>query len=470
MEHQYKKTILLPIYHGMRAKNFFYTDTYRVLADDPTLRLVVVVPSFKVEYYKSTLTSPHVIFVPLDVSALQEPLFGKILAEFAFNALDNNTIRFKQLLQYWQYGNLPRFLFKRAINYICGPITSLRRLIRFLDRFVSADKEIVRVFDQYMPDLVVAPDIVFAVDRLFLRAARAKKIRTVGLMRSWDNITAKGVVQILPDCLILHTTRMKRQAITIVGMREEDTVVSGPPDIDDYYKKAPYSRDGFLAMLGIPVGRRIIMFTPFYDAYVDSAVILLNEILQAIDSGRLPDDLHVLLRYRPGYTNTSSSIFPNHPRLTITYPCEKYFYGKKGAKERIIDWEFSQCDVDLLTCSIRYSDVMVNTVSTLTIDTAACDRPAIGIRFDIAPHCPPEHQILKIMDLHDHYRELERTGGIKLVRNVDELIRGIDFYLEHPEADRAGRGRISAEQIEFFDGKNGARAAEFIKKIVFTGN
>ncbi|MBI2055925.1 MAG: hypothetical protein HYT37_00910 [Candidatus Sungbacteria bacterium] len=466
MAQEYKKTILLPIYHGMRAKNFLLTDTYRELAKDTAIRLVIVAPSFKIDYYRRAFPEADVVFAPLDISPNDEPLFGKLLAELAFNSLDTNTIRFKQLLQYWQYGNLPRFFLKRTLNYIFGSFTSSRSVIRFLDRFVAPHAAVLRIFDQYNPDLALAPDIVFPIDRFFLRAARKRGIPTAGMMRSWDNITAKGVVQILPDMLILHTTRMKRLAEKLVGMPAEKIMVSGPPDFDDYYKPAIFSREEFCQKLGIPASRRIVLFTPFFDASIDSAIILLQELLKALDDGRIPYDVQILLRYRPGYTAASSLAIPSHPRLVITYPCEQYFYGKKGAKERIIDWEFSKQDVDLLTHSMRYSEVMVNTVSTLTIDSAACDKPAIGVRFDAAPNCPPEHQITKVMDLHDHYRELERTGGIRLAKNIDELIGSINFYLKHPEADRDGRKRICEEQIEFFDGKNGTRAAEFIKSAI----
>ena len=48
------KTIITPIYNGIRARNFFRTDTYRELIKDPNIRLVVVVPP-KVEYYQKNI-------------------------------------------------------------------------------------------------------------------------------------------------------------------------------------------------------------------------------------------------------------------------------------------------------------------------------------------------------------------------------------------------------------------------------
>ena len=102
------------------------------------------------------------------------------------------------------------------------------------------------------------------------------------------------------------------------------------------------------------------------------------------------------------------------------------------------------------------------------MEAAVFDKPVIGVRFDADPKTPPEHSVLKIGDMHDHYRELEVIGGVRLVRNMDELISGINFYFEHPEADREGRKRIRDTQIEFTDGLNGRRAAEFILKELYS--
>lgn len=467
MEHTEQKTILLPLYHGLRAKNFFYTDTYRTLIANRRVRLVVVAPSVKTEYYRNTFNEPNIIFEPLDIDPNKERFFGKLLAEFAFNILDTGTIRFKQLLQYWQYGNLPRFVVKRGINRILGPITPLRSFVRFLDRFIKPDHRILGLFEKYKPSLLMAPDIVFAVDRLFMRAARARGCYTVGLMRSWDNITAKGVIQILPDKLILHTNRMKRQAVKLVGMGEKDIIVTGPPDFDDYFKPMKAGREEFLTQLGIPASRRVVLFTPFFDAYLKPPAVMMKVLLDAIDDGKLPRDLHILLRYRPGITKIPPVFLEKHSHLTITYPTRKYFYKVLDGRERVVDWEFSSEDVDLLVQSVYYSNVMISTVSTLTIDAAACDRPVIGIRFDAIPNCPKQHSIVKIMDLHDHYRELERTGGVRLVKNADELIAALNLYLEKPELDKEGRRQIREEQIEFFDGKNGSRAAECIYNVLY---
>lgn len=430
---------------------------------DAGLRLVIVIPSSKLEYYQKTFGAVNVVFEPLDI--VSESWFGRLLAEIAFNAFGTRTIVFKQKLEYWRFKKLSRFLVKRAINILLTPFQRpVRRIIRRLDGFVAIDPEVAALLDKYKPDLVLAPDIVFPLDRIFLRAAKRKGYFVIGLTRSWDNLTSKGVIQILPDKLILHTTRMKKQAVKLVGVPEKDIYVSGPPDYDKYFKPLTTTKEEFCRLLGIPENRRLILFAPFYDEFTGSAIIMMNALTRAVKDGRLPSDIHFLIRYRPATPEFSPSVIEESGHFTITKPCSMFFHVKNRAQAPTKDWEFSPADVELLVHSMVFSEMTINTYSTIAIDAAAADRPIIGIRYDADSDTKPQNSVVKIADAHDHYRELEQTGGVALVHDNDELIAAINRYLEHPELDRAGRHKIVSDQIEFTDGLSGTRIAEFIRK------
>ncbi|MDP3770364.1 MAG: CDP-glycerol glycerophosphotransferase family protein [bacterium] len=460
-----QKTLFLSIYNGIRAKNFFHTDIYRELVKDSGVRMVIVVPSSKRDYYRATFPEENVIFESLDI--VSEPWFGRLLAEIAFNSLGTITIRFKQKLEYWRYHKLLRYLLKRVINIILGPITPLRHVIRWLDGFVPINQEVAALLDRYKPDMVLAPDIVFPLDRIFLRAAHRKGYFVIGLTRSWDNLTSKGVIQILPDKLILHTERMKKQAIELVGMPEKDITVTGPPDYDKYFRPITMTKQDFCNQLGIPSDLRLILFAPFYDEYTGSAIIMINALLRAVRNKKLPPDVHFLIRYRPATPEIPDDMFEKSDHYTITKPCSMYFKVKNRAQAPTKDWEFSPQDAELLFDSIIFSDVMINTFSTIAIDAAAVDTPVIGVRFDADAQCPAKHSVVKIADAHDHYRELERTGGVRLVYNMEQLIQAINHYLEHPESDREGRIKMFQDQVGFRDGMNGKRTADFIREELF---
>lgn len=459
------KTILLPVYNGIIARNFFWTDVYGALSRDPNVRLIIVIPSSKLAYYRQTFTAPNVIFEPLD--AVWESRFGQILSVLAFNLLHTRTVRAKQRGIYvGKYGSYVKFALFRLFHLLLGPFRLPRRIIRWLDRFVPPDPRVAALLERYQPDLVVLPDVVFGVDRVFLRAARRRNIATLGMIRSWDNLTSKGVIQILPDTLLLHTTRLKAQAVRYADMPAERIIVTGPPSYDSFFRPIRVTRDEFCARLGIDPSRRIVLFAPFYSSYTGSAVRMLRELDAAIADGRLPERVQILVRYRPATPEIPPEEIPQRPYISVTRPCSRFFPISGRLMMAKGDWEFTAEDVDLLLHSLYFSDVVVTTVSTLTIDAAVFDKPVIGIRFDADPNTPPIHRSTTITTYHDHYRELEDERAVALVRSIDELIAALRMYLAHPEQDREGRARIVRQQIERTDGHSGMRVADEIRRAL----
>lgn len=457
-----QKTILFPIYNGTRARNFFRNDTYKELIKDKNIKLIVAAPSVKADYYRKEFKEPNVFFEPLDVGS--EPLFGRILAELAFNLLDTNTVRLKQKLEYYRYGNWRRFIVVRALNLTLKPFfPAVRSIIRFFEMFVPINADVVEALKKYKPDLVVVPDIVFPIDRIFIRAAKKMNFYIMGLVRSWDNLTSKGVVQILPNKLVALNSIMKQEAIKYAGMKEKDIVVLGTPQYDHYFKSKNPSREEFLKSLGIPLDRRLILCAPFFNDYTKSAVKIINTLTDAIRDGRLPGDAHLLVRFRPNSAEIPEGRLNFSDHMTITHPCQLYFDNMGGLVRR--DHEFTESDVELLFNSLYFSDVTINTISTLSIDAAALDKPVINIRFDAEPKCPKKHSVEQMVG-HDHYEAIERSGGVALAWNLDELISHLNAYLKNPHLHAEGRERMRREQIEFMDGQSGRRVAEFIKETL----
>lgn len=460
MENQ--KTILLPIYNGTRARNFFRFDTYKNLISDPNLKLVVVVPPVKADFYRKEFTEPNVVFEPLEVGS--EPLFGRVLAEFAFNLFNTNTVRMKQRLEYFRYGNYARYIAMRTLNRALSqffPIT--RATIRFFEKFVPVNKNIADLLEKYKPDTVLLPDIVFPIDRIFMRAAKKKNYFVMGLVRSWDNLTSKGVVQILPDKMVVLNSVMKNEAMKYVGMKENKILISGSPQYDIYFnKKYPkISKKEFLAQLGIPEGKRLILCAPFFNDYTKSAIKIINTLSDSINDGRLPGDLHLLVRFRPNSAEIPEGRLNPSGNFTISRPCQLYFDNTGGLVKQ--DYEFTESDVELLFNSLYFSEVTINTISTLSIDAAALDKPVINVRFDAEALCPRKHSVEQMVG-HDHYEAIERSGGVALANSMEELIKEINDYLKNPNLHKEGRKEMREAQIELMDGKSGEKVAEFIKK------
>jgi CDP-glycerol glycerophosphotransferase (TagB/SpsB family) len=455
------KTILLPIFNGLRARNFFLTDLYPELLRQ-NVKLVILAPTYKCEYYKETYKHPQVEFVEWD--PMPEHWLGRVLQSFAFNALGTGTVREKQYAFYVRDHNLPKYILRRFIGIVFGKKKWVRKLIRLADKtFVPADPSLVQVIKKYAPDLVLAPDIILSSDRMILRAAKKLGIKTIGMVRSWDNLTAKGVIQVMPDYLIAQTHVMKKEAETFGDMPGDRVLVCGVPQFDMYWQPIKHKREEFLHSLNIPLDKRLVLCAPFFGEYSQkSGIMLIEELAAAIKDGRLPSTTHLLVRYRPedGTAQDAPERF-NDENITVTKPFSRVFRNKRGNP----DYEFTPPDMDLMMDSLRYSDVTLNTISTLTVDAVALDKPVVNVRFDIDPTTAPGSRV-ELYSNFDHYKSLENTGGVRLAHSVDELIEEINTYLKNPELDSEGRAEIRREQIEFEDGKSGLRSAKAIVELL----
>jgi hypothetical protein len=452
--------ILLPIYNGLRARNFFLTDLYPELLKGG-VKLVVLAPPYKCKYYRKEYGNAQTIFVEWDSS--REHWLGKALQWFAFNSLGTGTVREKQYAFYVRDHNWFKYFLRRFVAVAFGKSRMVRKTIRFLDLFVPADPFLLSIIKKYQPTAVLAPDIIQSSDRAILRAAKKSNVKTIGMVRSWDNLTAKGVIQVMPDYLIAQTHAMKREAIELGDMPPERVLVCGVSQFDVYWEKPVHTREEFLSSLGIPSNRRLILCAPFYGEFSqNSGIMLIQELAKAVDDGRLPSDIQLLVRYRPedlNSTNAPESL--NHPRITVTKPY-KMGFGETGGHK---DFEFTQNDVDLLADSLRHSEITLTTISTLTVDAVALDKPVVNVRFDIDPNTPLPYRV-ELFSHFDHYLALEKTGGMKLAHSLEELLAELNAYLENPALDSLGRAQIRREQIEFEDAHSGKRSAEAILSLL----
>ncbi|MDP2696312.1 MAG: CDP-glycerol glycerophosphotransferase family protein [bacterium] len=462
----YKKTILLPIYNGMRSRNFFRNDLYPELVKDEDLQLVILVPPYKMDLYNREFSKPNVVFQSWD--AIPENYFSRLVKGMAFSLLDTVSIKTLQYVAYLKTGNKISYLAKRLFTNVLGNRRWAIRLMRFLDGRVAVDNRVVAFIDQYKPDLVIAPDIMFGPDVAVLRAAKRKDIPTLGMVRSWDNLTSRGIIRSLPDKLIVHASFMKKEAVKYSGMKPENVLVLGIPHFDLYFQQHQVSRDEFYKSLNIPTDRRLVLCAPFFDTYShQSGLNIVNGLVGAIKSGKLPADIHLIVRYRPESMSDDDSQAEKDLEATgyatVTKP---YAHSFSVIADGRPEFEYSQADLDLFYNSLYFSDVTINTISTLTVDAIALDKPVINVRYDGDPNCPPANQI-KNYSQFEHYQDIEDAGGVRLAYSMDELIKHLRDYLADPGLDASGRRKVRSDQIEFMDGLSGKRYADFIKDFVY---
>ncbi len=451
------KTIFIPIYFRMQARNILRTGTYRTLIADDTVRVVIFVPPFKLEEYRKEFAAPNVLF-----EGVAEPpsFFSRLDAFFdhlSLFYLSTPTGRFfrKQWILREHHRPL-RYAFSMVVLSIIGTIPLLQRLGRWLDYQLVRESWYAPYFEKYKPDVIFAPHIISKVERSLLRQAKRRGVRTVGMINSWDNITlGKYPFRLLSDKLIVHNELIKNEAVKYLHYHPENIFIAGMPHFDHYVTNARIGREEFCTRFGIDPRKRIVLFTSISSALNPTEWQVLSMLTAAIEDGRLPKDLILLVRHHPVSNMLVGDLKPS-PHLIFDNSKTLFERGKTYS-------EILRSDMEHLANSLYHAELIITTASTTSIDAAAFDKPSVNLAFD-GWEKPPFHRSVRRFyePSHDHYQAIVKSGGVRIVYSFDDLVKNIVAYLADSSRDREGRARIIREQCYKLDGKAGERVGEYL--------
>jgi hypothetical protein len=449
------KTLLVNASSGFFARNFLRTDASKLIKESGMMRVVVLVPEGKLEYYKKEFDEPHIVF---DILAETRGL----LLEAIFEFIDHASIHSKTAWMfhksefYRRGGNIliryPRLWIRRFFWHL-GKYKWWRNFLRLI-YYMIPSKAYAPAFDKYKPDIVFCPTMVYH-DQLILKEAKKKKVKTLGMVLSWDNLYTKTFLRVHPDRLLTQTSVIRDQAIKSGDYPAGHITVVGIPQYDRYFKKTKtIPRAEFIKNLGGDQSRKLLLYAFSGKLALDIEFNVLECLAEAIKSGKIKQKVDVLVRPYPRYD------FPDWRLREIK---EKYGFLVAGATAHIggssNDWEFDAKSIELLDNSLAHSDMVLATCTTFFIEGAIFDKPLIGIAFDGKKDLPYWLSARRFFEW-EHLALLGSNGGIKLAKSADELAEAVNDYLENPKLLANGRARIVKQQCEYSDGESGKRVAE----------
>lgn len=434
------KHIAITSFHPLISRNIFAAGLLGYLTKNQNTRVTVFVPQAKKNFFEAEFAAPRVRFVGID------RMFGwrdRILRFVALAGLATRTMAIKRRAEMKGSGAwTARLIGGERWLRVFLQIASARFLFR---RGASI------LLKEHAPALLFASDVENDADVLFMASARRLKIPIVGIVRSWDNLTSKGLLRILPDFLAVHNEIESAEAKTYHGMPPDKIRIVGIPHYDAYLRHAPVPREEFFERIGAPPAKRLILFAPAGDRYLspnptDKAVV---EILDRA----LPQDCHILVRLPP--TDTVKNIEEYRSRrVTIERPTRRF--------KTLRNAELSPEDDRHLADTLFWSDLVIAGPSTMCVDAAVFDKPVILVGFDTHGKNRPYGQSIRRYYDYDHFRPILASGGVRYAATPKDFIDAVRSYLADPRQDQEGRRRIVREQCGGNDGMATQRLADLL--------
>ncbi|MFA5838563.1 MAG: CDP-glycerol glycerophosphotransferase family protein [Candidatus Paceibacterota bacterium] len=451
------KTILIPIFQGVEARNILRTDIFKKLREQKDIKIVLLVSNeYKLEYYKKEFGEDNLLKFEI-FDDFKKSFLEKLFSKFKIYLLNTETMDIKRKLRLHDSKNYPRYLVSFVFNRIIARPFFIK-VARFLDYYLIKDNNFKNLFDKYNPNLVFLAHLFGDIEISILREAKKRNIKTVGFINSWDKLTSRCILRISPDWLIVPNEITKKEAIKYQNIDEKSIFVSGPPQFDIYKQYANYSkREDFCKKHNIDPSKKIILFCPLGSTFSNFDWLTIEMLNDLYQNREIPQDIHFIVRFPP---NDIVNIKDNIDKSIFSFQTP----GIRFSSKRGIDWDMNEEDVKLLIDTVHHSSLVICFPSTISIDASILDRPVMNVNFLYDKRFNMEG-LFHYYQM-THYKELLKHNGIKLVKNKEELTDTINKYLENPNLNKEGRMSIVNEQVWKFDGKAGERVANFLVKLI----
>lgn len=441
------KTIFITSFYGLIGRNLLATDILPTLfKNSPDVKVVILLPKEKQQRYQELFGSDRVIVE--GIRSEPETRFELFLAQLFFFLSPTESSRIARDAAKEQGGFL-----KNVVFWLVGQLGKsrfVRQLARLVAYWAISKNRYKKHLDQYKPDLVFATDIFRHQDVDVLCEARSRGIRTLGMVRSWDNISTKGLNHFIPDHVIVQAEKMKEDVIKYGDVAPEKISIVGVPHYDRYITEKRTPRAEFFKSMNLDPNKKTLVISPplLYYAIDPIAEMVVNSFLPF-------EEIQIVVRSALVGKSNLGNIKPIVNKLAIDEP------------EKAND--FDQADIlagdSHLADLLYHCDAVISHISTIAIDGVVFDKPAFFVGFNTKPML--YHQSVRWFFDMDCARDLIATGAVKLSESVEELVQQVTQHLSDPKLGQKEREYLRERYCYKLDGKSGERLGKVISDYLF---
>lgn len=415
-------------------------------------KIYLFVPIAKEEYFRKNFKTVTVIGIDTPIQLGRKE---RLLKAFSDLSLDTNTKRFHKLIEYENGKNIFKYILKSVATKTISHVPGTRKMYRYTDYHLGNKDFFNKYFDKYKPDIVFATNIYGDEDVAMVREAKSRSIKTVGMVLSWDNNTSKTLQRIIPDIQIVQNEVIAEESQRLHSVPEEIIRISGIPHYDMYLNYKPsVLREVFFADMGLDPNKKTILISPAGEKFIDSDSQILNIIKDGYNKGLIEKNVQFLVRLHPtNKVNLSDFVADNNFAIDIP--------GVSFTGIRSKDNELDSKSLDHLKNSLYFSDVVINTLSSMAIDAAVFNKPIITIGFNGYDN-PRFYRSVQLFLEEENMAKLLSVGAMPVVKNKDELIEWINKYIKNKDLLENERRQLVNQQCWRLDNKSKDRIVEYV--------
>jgi hypothetical protein len=230
----------------------------------------------------------------------------------------------------------------RAVAVCGAPARALfMRALLWAEWRVPGSRTVQTFLDQHAPDLVLVTPLVepASIQSDYVKECAMRAIPTALCVASWDNLTNKGHIRVVPDRVIVWNEAQRREAVELHGVPAERVIISGSQMFDHWFDWKPRrSREEFCARVGLDPARPFILYLGSSYFIAPNEVAFVERWIQALKSARNGlQEAGILIRPHPANSQQFLGLdLSQAPGMTIWPPFSATFY-EQDSKEDFFD-------------------------------------------------------------------------------------------------------------------------------------
>lgn len=256
-------------------------------------------------------------------------------------------------------------------------VNGILRLARAVESIVPADSRVVNFIREVAPQLVLVSPLVTMNARGAGQTEVVKAAKTLGIpvvvgVASWDHLSSKGLIRVVPDLLTVWNEAQRREAVAMHHVPNDIVVVTGAQPLDHWFTQ-PADPGGarLRASLGVAEGQRMILFvgSSLNMAPGDTEVTFVRAWLAQL-RGSVHATLReafVLVRPHPSNLRQWTGVSLDDP-AAVVHP------------RRYSGMPLQEAEVEEFRAAMLASDAVVGINTTAMIEAAIHERPVLTVR------------------------------------------------------------------------------------------
>ena len=298
------------------------------------------------------------------------------------------------------------------------------KFLEKLEEKTPPDAAILSQIQKEKPDIVVVPVANMrygAVDVDYGKGARALKIPLVSIVLSWDSVATKGLVQPMPDRMLVWNRAQEEEAIAHHRIPRERIRFIGAPVFDKWFGHVASlsPREVFCGTHNLNPKHPILLYLGSSGNVATNELWLIKELKHALDAASDERLRNMQLVVRPHPGNAQNYRYFNLPN-TIVLPREGALPDKPESFQLFYD-------------SLVHSVASVGIYTSGMIDALIVDRPVIAL---------VRKEFSQTQEEAQYFKSIRASGAIEEAHHWEELYPMLTRLLE-------GRDKKKEKRADF---------------------